>query len=101
MQKIMIGVGAVLLILGTAHAAEEAKIDLSAVPAAVMATATKEAIGFKASSAHTEMEDGKKPVRSWCFLQNRLVHPSVHWPAVSAMTCCRLGLKRPQGASSC
>ena len=61
MQKIMIGGGAVLLMLGTAHASEEARIDLSAVPAAVMATATKEASGFKASSANTEVEDGKKP----------------------------------------
>ena len=59
MHKILIGGGAALLMLGTAHAAEEAKIDLSAVPAKVMETATKEASGFKASSANTEKEDGK------------------------------------------
>ena len=59
MHKILIGGGAALLMLGTAHAAEEAKIDLSAEPAKVLETATKEASGFKASSANTEKEDGK------------------------------------------
>lgn len=59
MHKILIGGGAALLMLGTAHAAEEANIDLSAVPAKVLETATKEASGFKASSANTEKEDGK------------------------------------------
>ena len=59
MRRMMITASAAALMLGTAYAAEETKIDLSAVPAKVMETATKEANGFKASSANTEMEDGK------------------------------------------
>lgn len=50
---------AVLFVVSPALAAEEAKVELSAVPKAVMDTAMKEVSGFKATTANSEMEDGK------------------------------------------
>lgn len=51
---------ATMIVTGAAFAGDSKKVELSDVPQKVTDTAMKEVSGFKASSANTEMEDGKK-----------------------------------------
>lgn len=54
------GLSFVLMLTSTAVFAQDAKVELSAVPQKVMDTVKKEVSGFTATSANTEIESGKK-----------------------------------------
>lgn len=59
MSKLLLATIAAALAFVAPAAAQDTKIELSAVPKNVMDAAVKAAPGFAASSANTEMEDGK------------------------------------------